>query len=153
MLKIWPLRFSHCWHSLSQKAQRSQHIPVSDIRILLNLCFQNVGICWDCAAIFKAAWSQFFIRAMPGPQLSPLVHMSRRNHTFLNGSQLRHLQRNCEDGELCYNSENCWNEVEELQNNNAGKQVRLCRVLAVLFLALTLLCIFSRNVLKRTCIL
>lgn len=31
-------------------------------------------------------------------------------------------ERNCEDVELCYNSEeNCWDEVGELQNNNAGK--------------------------------
>lgn len=37
-------------------------------------------------------------------------------------------KRNCEDGDLCYNSEeNCWDEVEELQNNNAGKQVSVCK--------------------------
>lgn len=35
-------------------------------------------------------------------------------------------KRNCEDGELCYNSEqNCQDEVEGLQNN-AGKQLSLC---------------------------
>lgn len=53
-------------------------------------------------------------------------------------------KRNCEDGELCCNSEeNCQDEVEELQNKNAGKQVSLCNgVLSVLFLALTLQYIF-----------
>lgn len=33
-------------------------------------------------------------------------------------------KKDCEDGELCYNSEeNCGDEVEGLQNSNAGQQV------------------------------
>lgn len=120
MLKTWPFRFPHWWHSQSQKAQKSQHAPLSDIGILLNLCFENAGMCLlqsskQLEVIFISEQCQAHEWA-----LSYIWQEQITFHWVVSSDGI--YKRNWEDVELCYSSEeNCRDEVVELQNNSAGK--------------------------------